>query len=118
MCLCLAPRFDPHRYVIAVDLDGDEDIDVVSASYFDGRIVWYENTDGAGTFATGVDVGALTSAESVVAADLDNDGDIDLVACDPDGGRIVWYENTDREASFSSAIDIALDIGVKEVSQR
>lgn len=88
---------------------------MVSASYYDGRIVWYENTDGLGTFASGEDVDVLGGVETVVAVDLDNDGDVDLVACDEDGGRIVWYENTDGRANFSSAIDIALDVGVKQV---
>lgn len=105
------------RYVAAADLDGDEDIDVVSASYNDGRIVWFENIDGAGTFEGGEVIDdVLASAQSVVAVDLDNDGDTDLVACDRDEGRIVWYENTDGQANFSAAIHIALDVGVNEVS--
>ncbi len=32
--------------VYAGDVDGDGDIDVLSASRFDGKIAWYENTDG------------------------------------------------------------------------
>ena len=34
----------------AADLDGDGDRDVVSASMSDGKLAWYENADGAGTF--------------------------------------------------------------------
>ena len=34
----------------ATDLDGDGDMDVLSASWVDGSIAWYENTDGRGTF--------------------------------------------------------------------
>ena len=33
------------------DLDGDGDLDLVSASLVDDKIAWYENTDGQGTFA-------------------------------------------------------------------
>ncbi|CAM9975438.1 unnamed protein product [Scytosiphon promiscuus] len=102
-------------YVAAADLDGDLDVDVISAFYDNGRIIWYENTDGAGTFAAGVDIDILDSAESVVAVDLDNDGDIDLVVAESLGGRIVWYENTDGMATFSTANDIAEDVGVEEV---
>ena len=34
---------DGSKSVYAVDLDGDGDIDVLSASYADDKIVWYEN---------------------------------------------------------------------------
>lgn len=112
---CSGPLFP--SYAAAADLDGDLDLDVVSVSYLDGRIVWYENTDGAGTFATGKDIHVLDSASSVVAVDLDNDGDMDLVVAEAFGGRIVWFENTDGLASFSTAIDIAVDLGVREVCQ-
>ena len=36
--------------VSAADVDGDGDLDVLSASVGDDKIAWYENTDGAGTF--------------------------------------------------------------------
>lgn len=69
-----------NSYVVAADLDGDGDLDLTSASYGDGRIVWYENIDGAGTFTSGVDVDtSLDSALSVVAADLTGDESLDLV---------------------------------------
>ncbi|CAN0084426.1 unnamed protein product [Pylaiella littoralis] len=102
-------------YVAAGDLDGDNDLDVVSASFYDGRVIWYENTDGAGTFAEGQDIDILESAQSVVTVDLDNDGDIDLVVSDYVGGNIVWYENTDGLASFAAGVVIAIDEGVTEV---
>ena len=35
--------------VYAVDLDGDSDLDVLSASYNDNKIAWYEN-DGSEIF--------------------------------------------------------------------
>ncbi|CAM9829613.1 unnamed protein product, partial [Ectocarpus fasciculatus] len=118
----LEPADDPAggKDVVAADIDGDGDIDIISASFDgahtdgnfpDGRIIWFEN-DGSGRFAEGRDIGLLDSARSVVAVDLDNDGDVDLVACDSVGGHIVWYENTDGAGNFSEAIDIAVDIGV------
>ena len=36
--------------VYAVDLDGDDDMDVLSASHGDNKIAWYENIDGLGNF--------------------------------------------------------------------
>ncbi|RLD27053.1 MAG: hypothetical protein DRI54_01755, partial [Bacteroidetes bacterium] len=36
--------------VVTADIDGDGDMDVISASYLDDKIAWYENTDGQGSF--------------------------------------------------------------------
>ena len=38
--------------VFAADVDGDGDLDVLSASQGDDKIAWYENTDGAGSFGS------------------------------------------------------------------
>ena len=37
--------------VQVADIDGDGDTDILSASFFDNTIAWYENTDGAGSFS-------------------------------------------------------------------
>ena len=42
------PPSPARRSVVLADMDGDGDLDVLSASYFDDKIAWYENTDGAG----------------------------------------------------------------------
>ena len=39
--------------VYAVDVDGDGDMDVLSASYWDDKIAWYEN-DGSHGFGTSI----------------------------------------------------------------
>ena len=39
-----------HTSVHVADVDGDGDLDVLSASPGDDKIAWYENTDGKGTF--------------------------------------------------------------------
>lgn len=40
----------PVRSVHATDVDGDGDVDVLSASEGDNKIAWYENIDGKGRF--------------------------------------------------------------------
>ena len=67
--------------VHAADIDGDKDIDVLSASLGDNKIAWYENTDGLGTFSTETVITlAANGATSVYAADFDGDNDNDVVS--------------------------------------
>ncbi|MFC2047158.1 FG-GAP repeat domain-containing protein, partial [Chloroflexota bacterium] len=80
--------------VYAADVDGDGDMDLMSASQGDDKIAWYEN-DGASppswtarTVSTAAD-----SAQSVYAADVDGDGDIDLMSASANDNKIAWYEN-------------------------
>lgn len=40
--------------VLAADLDGDGDLDVIAALYGSDVVVWYENLDGKGTFSDAV----------------------------------------------------------------
>ncbi|MFP4331250.1 MAG: FG-GAP repeat domain-containing protein, partial [Spirochaetaceae bacterium] len=92
-------RADFASAVYAVDLDGDGDIDVLSASESDDRIVWYENTDGNGAFSTGTEIASPAKgnpadvARAVYAVDLDGDGDPDVLSASVADDRIVWYEN-------------------------
>jgi hypothetical protein len=96
------------RSVYATDLDGDGDADVLSASSVDDRIVWYENTDGDGTFSAGTDISTTADfAQAVYATDLDGDGDADVLSASSVDDRIVWYENTDGSGAFSSGTDIS-----------
>src|SRR5690606_19982880 len=80
--------------VYAADLDGDGDLDVLSASR--NVIAWYEN-DGsdAPVFAERVITTAADSAQSVYAADLDGDGDLEVLSASLDN-TIAWYRTTQR----------------------
>ena len=102
--------------VYAADLDGDGDVDVLSASLRDDKIAWYENRDGSGTFGTqqviniadpdGVvdngNEGDADGARSVYATDLDGDGDVDVLSASLRDDKIAWYENTDGLATFGA----------------
>ncbi len=87
----------------AADLDGDGDIDVVSASYRDDTIAWYENTDGLGNFGPQQIISSnVDGARSIITADIDGDGDMDVLSASSFDNKIVWFEN-DGSGSFSAA---------------
>ena len=87
--------------VYASDLDGDGDIDVLSASFNDDKIAWYENTDGTGTFGEQrIITDSANGAISVYASDLNGDGDIDVLSASGRDNKIAWYENTDGTGTF------------------
>ena len=65
--------------VYAVDVDGDGDMDVLSASSYDDKIAWYEN-NGSGSFTEHTITTSADEARSVHAADVDGDGDMDVLS--------------------------------------
>ncbi len=109
--------------VFAADVDGDGDQDVLSASIFDNRIAWYENTAGNGTaWTTRTISGTATgNALNVFAADLDADGDIDAVSGSFPQNSFAWYENTAGDGTvwtthlLASASDTARGVSVGDV---
>jgi hypothetical protein len=81
--------------VYAADLDGDGDMDVLSASalFSNEKIAWYEN-NGIGGFGPQQIISTdVDTAVSVFAADLDGDGDMDVLSASIDDAKIAWYEN-------------------------
>ncbi len=82
------------RCVFAADADSDGDMDVLSASYLDHTIAWYEN-DGASTpsFTEHVISTSADQAVSVFATDVDGDGDMDVLSASANDDKVAWYEN-------------------------
>ena len=96
------PVFTPHVIttsasraigVFAIDLDGDADVDVVSAAR-DDEIAWYES-DGRTppSFTRRVISNDCADPEGVFAARLDPDADVDILTACNHSGRIRWYPN-------------------------
>lgn len=92
--------------VFVVDIDGDGDPDIITASAVDNKISWHENTDGLGTFTEHIITTSAAYAVSVFAADMDGDGDIDVLSASWNDDKISWYENTDGLGTFGPQINI------------
>ena len=106
------------RSVYAADIDNDGDMDILSASYTDDKIAWYEN-DGAAdpSFTARTITTSADGARSVYAADIDNDGDMDVLSASSLDDKIAWYENDGAaDPSFTARSLSALPMTLTEES--
>ena len=88
--------------IYAGDIDSDGDMDILSASRFDDKIAWYENTNGQGSFGTQQLISTVAyGARSVYADDIDGDGDLDVLSANSWDDKVAWYENIDGQGNFS-----------------
>ncbi len=89
-------------------------MDVLSASFNDNKIAWYENT-GDGNFGSQQIITTNTLfPNSVYAEDLDGDEDVDVLSASENDGKIAWYEN-DGNGIFGPQIIIAINIDARLV---
>jgi hypothetical protein len=89
--------------VAAADIDGDGDMDLVSAG--NNRVTWFEN-DGSATFTAHLLPISGTSLSSVAVANLDNDGDLDILftGTGATNYKIGWYENNGSQLFTAHSI--------------
>lgn len=99
---------DTPTFVHSADLDGDGDMDIISASYYQGRLAWYENVDGLGSFGPQLIISNdFLGIRYAYSADMDGDGDIDVLSASLLDGKIFWFRN-DGEGNFSEGSVISL----------
>jgi hypothetical protein len=108
--------------VYAADVDGDGDIDVLSASIGDDKIAWYESDGGLPpTFTERAISTAAGGAWSVYAADVDGDKDTDVLSASAYDDKIAWYESdggsppTFSERVISTTADAAVSVYATDV---
>ena len=85
---------EPHS-LIALDMDGDGDLDAATCAYGDKQAWWFEN-DGKGKFTNHL-VANDQEAYDIRAFDMDQDGDLDLVIAGRASNNVAWYENPRRK---------------------
>ena len=82
-------------------LMADGDPDVLSASYSDNTIAWYENIDNGAAFTKHTIATNTIQALSVYASDIDADGDMDVLSASDGDHILAWYENLGNGATFT-----------------
>jgi hypothetical protein len=105
------------RSAIAVDVDSDGRLDVVSASLNDDKIAWYKNGVGAPPTWTPYTIStAADCALSVYCVDVDGDGRVDVLSASSQDGKVAWYRNgggyppTWTPYTISAAADGAISV--------
>ena len=92
---------DQTHAVVAADLDGDNDIDLVATHFIFDYVAWYEN-DGQenfnkrlidGNLNGSIEGSILEGAYPVNVGDVNGDGNIDVLATGYEADTAVWYEN-------------------------
>ena len=112
----IATSADAAYSVFAADMDGDGDMDIISASLNDNAIAWYENNGAADpTWAASDIATSAYGATSVFAADMDGDGDMDIVSSSHLDDPIAWYENNGAAYPTSTAADIAPSAAIAQL---
>ncbi|MBW8201595.1 FG-GAP-like repeat-containing protein [Flagellimonas abyssi] len=85
--------------VSVVDLNGDGDIDLLTASAIENSFNYYEN-DGNGSFTNFVisnDPDYANRASHIDYVDMDGDGDIDVIGTLFRSPKYLWFENDGNE---------------------
>ena len=102
--------------VEAGDLDGDGDNDLVVVDIFEDLLLFFENTDGQGTFGSQQAIDSFApSIRGLKITDVDSNGTLDVLVAESGLDRISWYSN-DGMANFgteiiiTSAVDAAFGV--------
>ena len=95
---------DGAKEVALADLDGDNDLDIISISGLstsgsEDKVSWYKNLDGNGNFGSQINlpIDIYDSPNGLLVYDVDADGDKDIVTSitqwPEDGDKVIWFSN-------------------------
>ena len=92
------------RDAAAVDLDGDGDIDLITAEPQTDSIVWLQN-NGAEYFTRFTISATVSGVETVIATDIDGDGDQDIISGSGTTGIVLWHEQVSGGSFLPHAVN-------------
>ena len=92
--------------VVAADLDGDGNVEVVASAYNTGRIGWFEHQgDPTGTWTMHILKDNWRRSSQVILVDLDGDQDVDIASvADRPNREFRWWRNEGRGEEKLSAL--------------
>ncbi|KAA3614286.1 MAG: hypothetical protein DWQ01_00870 [Planctomycetota bacterium] len=89
----VSPSLNGPSGLEVIDLDLDGDLDLITTSLWDDKVMWFESDGGSPPVWTEHLISTeLTKPADLFAEDMDLDGDFDLVHSS-DGRRVDWYES-------------------------
>ena len=99
-------NLDGVRSVRAIDLDGDEDMDIVAAAWIENDILWWENDGSQNWTEHAVDTNFI-GAHTIDIKDMNGDGHLDVLCSGFDfygkEGEIAWWKN-DGSQNFTKML--------------
>lgn len=87
--------------LVAADLDGDSDQDVVFMASIAGSIFWVENLGGGSYGPRQLATSQFFNPRDLEIVDVDSDGDLDLLSLSTQGRYVAWVAN-DGSAQFGT----------------
>ncbi|MFT7639928.1 MAG: hypothetical protein ACI9G1_001666 [Pirellulaceae bacterium] len=85
------------------DMNNDGHLDIITASYFDNRVAWFQN-DGSQSFTQGDIITTANGARAVYTSDISGNGSQDVVVVSSLDNRVTWYANDGTGLSFTTHV--------------
>jgi hypothetical protein len=104
-------RYDEAWSVYATDVDGDDDVDILTTARAGNQITWWENKDTSviTKFSRHILNSEFNGASSVYALDMDSDGDVDILGAAQEADEVAWWENDGAQGFKKHIIEREFD---------
>ncbi|MFK7904076.1 MAG: FG-GAP repeat domain-containing protein, partial [Chitinophagales bacterium] len=117
----ISPEIADVRAIVIADINADGSNDVVAASEYYGKVVWYQN-DGTGSFGSSILIAERTDPiMSMQVGDVNGDAVADIVLTDS-GGNLLYYPNDgtgvfEEEVVLDTNVGFVTDFNLVDISQ-